>query len=66
MWRETTERLDAACCPYRVLPRWYDVDDEDDLACLTSDLVVEKDDQSLAPLRRAVAVALGVGGASDS
>ena len=58
VWRETTAQLDAAGCPYRVLPKWYDVDDLDDLACLASDLATEREDASLEGLRKAVLAAL--------
>ncbi len=63
--RETTERLDSVGCRYQVLPRWYDVDDDGDLACLASDLAVEVDDDSLAPLRRGLVAALGDSDAPD-
>ena len=65
VWRETTERLEAAGCHYEVLPKWYDVDDDGDLACLASDLAAEVDD-SLSRLRRAVTAAHSDDGTSDS
>lgn len=56
VWSETLARLAAAGLSYAPLPRWYDVDDRDDLERLRAELeALGPSDRALARLRSVVA-----------
>ncbi len=50
VWPDTLERLAAAGLSHQVLPRWYDVDEADDLTRLREELA-DADDRDLKGLR---------------
>ena len=59
VWGETVARLEAADWRYAALPRWYDVDEWEDLLRLHAELTgADASDSALARLKRAVAQAV--------
>jgi rSAM/selenodomain-associated transferase 1 len=59
VWDETVARLQAADWRYAALPRWYDVDQWEDLLRLHAELAAaDASDSALARLKRAVAQAV--------
>lgn len=53
VWSQTIDRLQSAGRSYHVLPPWYDVDTNDDLARLRTELAVDQNEE-LAVLREQV------------